>query len=194
MWQWSNVKSISNPKRPSSGKDKKARACYSLEAVQICSTDFECTCFNLGTSVLVICICHLALCGIGVLPFHSPTPTHALNEIGCMMATAIYSGYMCRTHTGQMPPLLLRAIRSQPEFDPHTQEGQPASRLCKDAATRFLYVGVSASHRVVDWRQVRLRVPPGETIASNLISDFTQKTEYLQTISGYIWYILIQCV
>ena len=89
MWQWSNVKSISNPKRPSSGKDKKARACYSLEAVQICSTDFECTCFNLGTSVLVICIC-LALCGIGVLPFHSPTPT-ALNEIGCMMA-AIYSG------------------------------------------------------------------------------------------------------
>ena len=130
------------------------------------------------------------------------SPTLPLSNSNCtqrdrLMATAIYSGYMCRTHTGQMrqmPPLLLRAIRSQPEFDPHTQEGQPASRLCKDAATRFLYVGVSASHRVLDWRQVRLRVPPGETIASNLISDFTQKTEYLQTISGYIWYILIQCV
>ena len=94
-----------------------------------------------------------------------------------------YSGYMCRTHTeqvgqvGQVPPLLLRA---------HHSPNSILTRRGSQPRARFLYVGVSASHRV-DWRQVRLRVPRGETIASNssnLISDFTQKTEYLQTISG----------
>lgn len=71
-------------------------------------------------------------------------------------------------------------------FEPITARIRSSHAGAASLERAFCMSGVSASHRA-DWRQVRLRVPRGETIASNssnLISDFTQKTEYLQTISG----------
>ena len=70
----------------------------------------------------------------------------------------------------------------------HTQEGQPNSLKAVQRRRTFCMSGFRLLTEFWTGGRFAWWVPPGETIASNLISDVTQSTQYLQTIAGTFWY------